>query len=279
MSQQGSNKNALYIAIAGAAVVGGAILYHLLSSKNEEASQQASKVIEDIDALGPPKKDMNGFLSFPYYKEVFTIIQRHAKAKFSKEKSEMLVRRRQLLKDGKTQEYKDLVKEMIQREEATCGDLLQDAMDHIGLNEQEFMQMHSIYMQNPQTQQILMSAQFSPAQQQGPLKLTRQKTKEIFLDSEERKLESMKKMMAEQQQNPMAGQDPMEGMMEMMVEQAKLSDDMYERHGVDEDEFNSAMLHYNLMNDPEVQRKVMENMRKLGFGGMGGMGGPMGGMM
>lgn len=139
--------------------------------------------------------------------------------------------------------------------------------------------MHSVYMQNPQTQQILMSAQFSPAQQQGPLKLTRQKTKEIFLDSEERKLESMKKMMAEQQQNPMAGQDPMEGMMEMMVEQAKLSDDMYERHGVDEDEFNSAMLHYNLMNDPEVQRKVMENMKKLGFGGMGGMGGPMGGMM
>jgi len=65
--------------------------------------------------------------------------------------------------------------------------------------------MHSVYMQNPQTQQILMSAQFSPAQQQGPLKLTRQKTKEIFLDSEERKLESMKKMMAEQQQNPMAG--------------------------------------------------------------------------
>lgn len=51
----------------------------------------------------------------------------------------MLIKRRQLLKDGKTQEYRELVKEMIQREEATCGDLLQDAMDHIGLNEQEFM--------------------------------------------------------------------------------------------------------------------------------------------
>ena len=74
------------------------------------------------------------------------------------------------------------------------------------------------------------------------------------------------------------GQDPMEGMMEMMVEQAKLSDDMYTRHGVDEEEFNQAMIHFNLMHDPEVQRKVMENMRKLGFGGQGGMGG-MGGMM
>lgn len=74
MSQQGSNKNAIYLAIGGALVVGGALLYHVLSSKSEEASQQASKVIEDIDALGPPKKEMNGFLSFPYYKEVFTII-------------------------------------------------------------------------------------------------------------------------------------------------------------------------------------------------------------
>lgn len=51
----------------------------------------------------------------------------------------MLIKRRQLLKEGKTQEYKDLVKDMIAREEATCGDLLTDAMEHIGLNEQEFM--------------------------------------------------------------------------------------------------------------------------------------------
>jgi hypothetical protein len=33
-------------------------------------------------------------------------------------------------------------------------------------------------------------------------------------------------------------------------------------------------MHYNLMHDPEVQRIMMENMKKLGFGpGMGGMGG------
>ncbi len=109
----------------------------------------------------------------------------------------------------------------------------------------------------------------------APSKLTRQKTKEIFLDSEEKKLDSMKRMMSQQQQQPSMNDDPMESMMDMMVEQAKLSDDMFERHGVDEDEFNQAMIQYNLMNDPEVQRKVMENMRKLGMGGMGGMGGGM----
>ena len=40
------------------------------------------------------------------------------------------------------------------------------------------------------------------------------------------------------------------------------------------EEFNHAMLTFNVMNDPEVAKKVKENMMKLGMGGgMGGMGG------
>jgi len=46
-------------------------------------------------------------------------------------------------------------------------------------------------------------------------KLTKQKTKEIFLYSEEKKMDSMKKMMT----NPNKySQDPMEGMIDMMIE-------------------------------------------------------------
>lgn len=53
-----------------------------------------------------------------------------------------------------------------------------------------------------------------------------------------------------------------------------MSDEMYEKYGYDEEEFNQAIIHYNLMHDPEVQRTMMENMKKLGIGGgMGGMGG------
>lgn len=64
----------------------------------------------------------------------------------------------------------------------------------------------------------------------------------------------------------------MEGMLDLMIEQAKLSDEMYEEDGVEEDEFNAAMVHYNLMNDPEVQRTIMQNMQSLGLGGFGGGG-------
>ena len=73
----------------------------------------------------------------------------------------------------------------------------------------------------------------------------------------------------------------MMAMMDMMVQQAMLSDDMFETHGVEEEEFNQAIIYYNLMNDPEVSRKMMESMSKLQMmgGGMGGGMGGMGGMM
>jgi hypothetical protein len=61
-------------------------------------------------------------------------------------------KRRRFLRENNQEEYKEVVKEMIQKEEAIFGELLQDAMDHLGLSEQEFMQMHQIYMSNPQTQ-------------------------------------------------------------------------------------------------------------------------------
>ena len=63
-------------------------------------------------------------------------------------------------------------------------------------------------------------------------------------------------------------------MMDMVFEQSKLSDDMYERFNIDEEEFNQAMLHYGLHNDPEIQMLIMQSMQKAGLGGpmMGGMG-------
>ena len=84
----------------------------------------------------------------------------------------------------------------------------------------------------------------------------------------------MKTMMQNQRGGAMSSQDDqMEAMVEMMVQQAILADEMFETHGIEEEEFNSAVMFYNLMNDPEVHRKMMESMQKLSqMGGMGGMG-------
>ena len=59
------------------------------------------------------------------------------------------------------------------------------------------MQTHQFYMMNPQTQEILIQAQMGggDANIKTPPSISRQKAKEIFFDSEEKKFESMKKMM------------------------------------------------------------------------------------
>jgi hypothetical protein len=49
-------------------------------------------------------------------------------------------------------------------------------------------------------------------------------------------------------------------MFEMMIEQSKLADNMFFEKGIEEDEFNAAIMHFNLLNDPEIQKKMMESM-------------------
>ena len=142
------SKKIVYALIGVGALVGGAIAFHYLSGKESGNSQ----CFEEIDSLGPAQKDANGLLSFPYYKNVFMIISKHSKQKFADEKKDYITRRRKALKDSNDRDYKEIVKDMIQKEEQSFGDLLTEAMDHIGMSEQEFMQMHQMYMSNPQTQ-------------------------------------------------------------------------------------------------------------------------------
>lgn len=65
-----------FIVAGVAALVGGAILFHLISNKEQGT---AGEVFDEIDALGGIKKEPNGFLSFSYYKDIFGIIQKHSK--------------------------------------------------------------------------------------------------------------------------------------------------------------------------------------------------------
>jgi hypothetical protein len=74
MSSTQGNKNWLLALAAGAAVVVGAIVFHHFSQSKEESTASISRVLEEIDALGPPKKTMNGLLAFDYYQKVFFII-------------------------------------------------------------------------------------------------------------------------------------------------------------------------------------------------------------
>lgn len=74
MSSRGENKHWIYILGGAALVAAAAILIHSLSSGKEDAQALSSLVLEEIDKLGKPQKEMNGMLKFGYYKDVFFVI-------------------------------------------------------------------------------------------------------------------------------------------------------------------------------------------------------------
>ena len=117
----------------GVAAVG--ILSYYLFGNQAEKTDALSKSLKEIKALGEPKREANGLLAFSYYKDIFSIIMKNARSSFAKERQQLLVQRRELLRNNKTNEYKELVMEIVQKEEKVCTDLLGDAMEHIGLNE------------------------------------------------------------------------------------------------------------------------------------------------
>lgn len=70
------------------------------------------------------------------------------------------------------------------------------------------------------------------------------------------------------------GGDQMEMMVAMMVEQNKLQDELHERTGVENDEFEDSLLYF-VSKDPEVaqaMQRYMLKMRQTMGAGMPGMG-------
>lgn len=97
--KEGNSKVVIYGIAAAAALIGGAILFNYVSGKSGSAPSTTA-VFDEIEALGPSKKEANGLLSFTYYKDVFLIITKHSKLRFAVEKKELLTKRRRSHKDG-----------------------------------------------------------------------------------------------------------------------------------------------------------------------------------
>ena len=115
MSEQKS-KTYAYLAAGATVVVGAALLFNYIAGKTSSTNSQC---FEEIDNLGAPQKDPNGLLSFNYYKDIFIIISKHAKGKFSDEKKELVAKRRRFLKEGNTAEYRAIIEQLIMKEESS----------------------------------------------------------------------------------------------------------------------------------------------------------------
>lgn len=97
MSMEKGAKPWMYVVGAATALVAGAIFFNYITNKS--SSSTVNLLCEEIDSLGPPKKETNGLLSFSYFKDIFTLVSKHSKAKFADEKKEILRNRRRALKN------------------------------------------------------------------------------------------------------------------------------------------------------------------------------------
>jgi hypothetical protein len=64
----------------------------------------------------------------------------------------------------------------------------------------------------------------------------------------------------------------------MLVENAKTGDELFEKYGIEEEEFTKCFKHYELMKDPEIVRIMQQNMAKIGPEGLQMMMGAQGQM-
>jgi hypothetical protein len=108
------DKKVMYAILGGAAVVGAAVAYHFLSSASEEADDSLEA---DLQELGELQEDERGFIEFKQFLKIFQICSYYAKQQFAKEKKNMIATRREALKAGDENKYKEIVMQMTQMEE------------------------------------------------------------------------------------------------------------------------------------------------------------------
>lgn len=115
-------------------------------------------------------------------------------------------------------------------------------------------------------------------QDKGPAKAPSMSKDKMMKTLQDHMNSTIKQMVTMQQKSmDMQQQDPMTAMLTMMVEQAKLADELWDKNDVENDEFEDNLLHY-MSHDPEVQKSMHSYMAKMHQMQQGMMQGGAGGM-
>ena len=134
----------------------------------------------------------------------------------------------------------------MQSEEGIYQEVATECMSHFNIEEQEFMMSQQVHMMNPLFQQTMMNMQMGLDDEDPNWKptISRDRAKEIFKFVEELKFKTMENLA---KTPSMAGQDQMEATIAMLVEHAKVGDQLFEKFGVEEEEFTKCIKNFNLM--------------------------------
>jgi len=97
----------LWMVIAGAgAIIAGAVIYHLVSSEDEESTDT---LVLDMGQLQTIEKDASGTIKLQNFIEIFKLVTKHSKVRIGSVKSNSADERRQALREGNEDKYRELV--------------------------------------------------------------------------------------------------------------------------------------------------------------------------
>jgi len=268
--------------------VGAALLYHYFSNKEtEDEEEKFSELHSELADMGAVNRDASGMVTLQDFLKIFKVVTKHSKKQITKFKTENNDKRRKHLKDGDDEAYRECISQQITQEEAIYQEVATEVLSYLEIDEQEFMMAQNMHAMNPAFQKVMMEMQLGVEDGTSTKpSVTKEQAKEIFIFVEEEKSKAMENMRGA----GMAGMNPnnMESTITMIVEHSKVGDKLFEKYGIEEEEFAKCIQYYNLVQDPDIQKLMQKSLMSMGpealnmiaqmqGGGMGPPGGAPGG--
>ena len=101
-----------------------------------------------------------------------------------------------------------------------------------------------------------------PEIKQDAVKISKMKTMQYLKKQQEQALKKVKDMKNKQEALQDKKQDPVEAMIDMMVEQARVQDELHGETAIEHDEFEIALMTF-MQSDPDVQQAMKDYMRNM----------------
>lgn len=273
------NKKTLWMALAGVGAIAAAalIIYSLggESGEGEEAIDTEALKAAGIDEV----KREGDMIDSKYFLKLLQFIGEKTRDSTKSKRDEITAARRKHYEAKDWDAYREEVQKAATMEDETAQRILMETIGQLDISEQEFSMTHRMLASNEQTAQFVMAAQQGKLKEPAAPGLQKKPTltKNKMMDALKHHMEATMVQMMEMQKKQMNPQgDQMSMMVDMMVEQAKLADDMFLSHKVENDEFEDNLMHY-MSHDPQVQQSMRQYMMKMQMM-QGGMGGGMPGM-
>lgn len=247
-------------------LVGGALLYYYISNNAEEEEEKYAELHAELGEMGAVSRDASGMVKLDDFLKIFKTVTKHSKKQIQKFKSELTDKRRKSLKEGDEDGYRDCIKQQISQEEGIYQEVATEVLNFLEIDEQEFMMSQNMHAMNPAFQRVMMEMQLGVEESTSKPTITKEKAKEIFMFVEEEKTKAMQNMKGAGAgaMGGMMNPNDMEATINMIVEHSKVGDKLFEKYGVEEEEFAKCIQHYNLIQDPDIQKMMQKSLASMG---------------